>query len=150
MKICILVIIFAFGFVQNQCDKDKTVNTNKLSANKTMSDQTPENGKIERLPDGIEPETKVRKDTKNEKGEVVSTEILTVEQRLKELGAKYKDGKLIDDKNKEIRFFEPLCRGISEGFEEDKKARKEKEKEFAELEKNYTVIVLYCDPTQVL
>ena len=115
-----------------------------------MSDQTPENGKIERLPDGIEPETKVRKDTKNEKGEVVSTEILTVEQRLKELGAKYKDGKLIDDKNKEIRFFEPLCRGISEGFEEDKKARKEKEKEFAELEKNYTVIVLYCDPTQVL
>lgn len=141
MKIYFLMFMLVFGFAQasDKCAKNKMLNANQTNETK-----------FDRLPDNIEPQTKVRKDVKNDKGEIVSTEIVTVEQRLKDLGAKYKNEKLIDNKGKEIRFFEPFCRGASENFEEDQKARKEKEKELAELEKNYNVIVLYCDPTQIL
>ncbi len=115
-----------------------------------MSNQTGETTKFDRLPGGIKPDTKIRKDKKNDKGEVVSFEIITAEQVLNELKAKYDGDKLIDGKGREIKFFEPLCRGVSQGFEEDEKARKEKERELAGLEKKFTVIVLYCDPQSVM
>ena len=150
MKICILTIIFVFGFVQNQCDTDKTLNTNQLSVNKTVSNQTPEVIKPEHLPDGIEPQTKVRKQVKNDKGEVISSEVETVEQRLRELNAKYKGETLFDGTGREIKFFKPLCRGAAPGFEEAQEARKKKDKELSELEKNYTVIILFCDPGEVM
>ena len=106
--------------------------------------------KYDRLPPEITTATKVRKDVFNAKKEVVSFEITTVEKRLNELKARYKKNVLVDAKGKEIRFYEPLCRGVSAGYEQDEIDRKEKEKELSDLKKKYTVIVLYCDPRKAV
>lgn len=106
--------------------------------------------KYDRLPPNVMLETEVRKDVLNRRGKVVSSEITTVEKRLKELKARYRKNVLVDGKGREIRFFEPLCRGVSAGFEEDQKAQKEKVRELAALKKSYTVIVLYCNPLKAV
>jgi hypothetical protein len=106
--------------------------------------------KYDRLPPDVTPETEVRKDVLNRRGKVVSSEVTTVEKRLKELKARYRKNVLVDGKGREIRFFEPLCRGVSAGFEEDQKAQKEKDRELAALKKKYTVIVLYCNPLKAV
>ena len=132
MKIAFFIILAFFGFVQTQnCDRKKVRNleTNVSATPKTAT-------KFERLPENIKPETEVRKETTNDKGEVISTETTTVEKRLNELKARYEKDKLVDEKGREIRFFEPLCRGVSAGEEQDEIDRKAKEKELAELEKN--------------
>ena len=140
MKIVVFIILAFFAFVQTQnCDRKKT---------ETNVSTTPM--KFERLPDNIKPETQVRKETRNDKGEVVSFEITTVEKRLNELKARYESDKLVDEKGREIRFFEPLCRGVSAGEEQDEIDHKAKEKELSELEKKYTVIILHCDPSTVM
>jgi hypothetical protein len=145
MKIAFLIILAFFGFVQTQnCDGKKMQNT------PTSVSATPKTTKFERLPENIKPETEVRKETRNDKGEVVSFEITTVEKRLNELKARVENDKLVDEKGREIRFFEPLCRGVSAGDEQDEIDRKAKEKELAELLKKYTVIVLHCDPNKVM
>ncbi len=147
MKTAALIAIFAmFGAIQNsqRCG-------NSAVEKNVMTTPTPEGTtKFDRLPENIKPDTEVRKDVKNDKGQIVSYEITTVENRLNELKARYRNGKLVDGKGKEIRFFEPLCRGVSRGIEGDTEDQKGKEKELAELKKKFTVIVLHCDPTQVL
>ncbi len=143
MKMCFLIIfaVFALAQVNDKCGRIKMQNNNEQNVNNTMSSQNKETTKFDRLPGGIKSDTKIRKDTKNNKGEVVSFEVVTAEQRLNEIEAKYDGEKLVDSKGREIKFFEPLCRGVSQGFEADEKARKEKERELAELEKKFTVIV---------
>ena len=143
MKICFLIIfaVFAVAQSQGQCDKDKMSN-----ANKSMSNQT----KFDRLPDGIKLSDEVKNDVKNNKGEVVSFKIITVEEKLKELGAKYEREKLVDRDGKEIRFYTPPVRGASQGFEEDKKQSERDAKELAELQKKYTVIILYVNPLKAV
>jgi hypothetical protein len=69
---------------------------------------------------------------------------------LNELKARYKKNKLVDAKGREIKFFEPLCRGVSRGIEGDDEDQQQKDKELAELQKNFTVIVLYCDPRKAV
>src|SRR3954463_11741016 len=78
--------------------------------------------KYDRLPPDVTLETEVRKDVLNRRGKIVSSEVTTVEKLLKELKARYRKNVLVDGKGREIRFFEPLCRGVSAGFEEDEKA----------------------------
>ncbi|MDQ3089097.1 MAG: hypothetical protein M3Q78_10950 [Acidobacteriota bacterium] len=143
MKICFLIIfaVFAVAQSQGQCDKDKMSN-----ANKPMSNQT----KFDRLPDGVKLSDEIRNDVKNNKGEVVSFKIITVEEKLKELGAKYEREKLVDRDGKEIRFYTPPVRGASQGFEEDKKQSERDAKELAELQKKYTVIILYVNPLKAV
>lgn len=146
MKIAFLIFLAFFGFVQTQkCDQKKMQNS-EINAPATPQTAT----KFERLPENIKPETQVRRETKNDKGVIVSMETTTVEKRLNELRARYEKDKLVDEKGREIRFFEPLCRGVSAGEEQDELDRKAKDKELAELEKKYTVIVLNCDPTKVM
>jgi hypothetical protein len=106
--------------------------------------------KYDRLPPDVTLETEVRKDVLNRRGKVISSEVTTVEKRLKELKARYRKNVLVDGKGREIRFFEPLCRGVSAGFEEDQKAQKEKDRELAALRKKYTVIILYCNPLKAV
>jgi hypothetical protein len=106
--------------------------------------------KYDRLPPNIMLETEVRKDVLNAKKEVVSVEVTTVEKRLNELRARYKKNKLVDAKGREIRFFEPLCRGVSRGIDEDEQDQREKDKELTELKKKFTVVVLYCDPRKAV
>ena len=154
MKIAFLMIFVFLGFLQNQnCDKKAAPNANaKMMSNAdNKTSPTPKSEvKFDRLPDNIKADTKVVKEIKNDRDEVASTEITTVEKRLNELKARYVQDRLVDEKGREIRFFEPLCRGVSAGYEQDEIDRKEKEKERAELEKNYAVIVLFCDPRTVM
>ena len=146
MKHTFLLLIIVFGFLQtNQnCGKNSMRNTN--AAAQSTPSKTVEKDRFDRLPENIKPETQIRKAIKNNKGETVSFEITTVEKILNELKAFYKNGKLVDGNGREIRFYEPLCRGVSRGTEEDEQDRKAKENELAELEKNNTVVILHCDP----
>lgn len=150
MKIAFLIILAFLGFVQTQnCDSKKMQNTEKnvLATPKTVAQKAT---KFECMPDNVEFGTQVTKVVKNDKGQVTSQETTTVEKRLIELKAYCEKDKLVDGKGREIRFFEPLCRGVSAGFEQDQADQKEKDKELAELEKKYTVIVLLCDPRSVM
>ncbi len=143
----ILIIIFAFAMAQtNQnCDKKTMENANNKTA------PTPQTKvKYDRLPEKIKLDTEVRKDTLNDKGEVVSFEVVTVEERLNDLKARYEKNVLVDEKGKEIRFFEPLCRGVSAGYEQDQADQKAKDDELKTLKKKYTVIILYCNPAKVM
>ena len=147
MKISFLMIFVLFWMIQTnqQCSKN-----DKQSANTTMPEQMKTPAKFNPLPEGIALDTEVTgKAVKDDKGEIVSYEITTVEKRLTELGAKY-EGKLIDDKGREIRFFNPFCRGVSQGFEEDRREREKSENELAELKKKYTVIILHCDVRKLM
>lgn len=145
MKIYFLILFAVFAMAQSQCGKDKMPN-----ANKPMSNQTKEMTKFDRLPDGVKLNDEVRKDVKNDKGEVVSFKIITVEEKLKELGARYEKDKLVDAGGREIRFYTPPVRGTSQGFEEDKKQSERDARELAELQKKYTVIILYVNPLKVV
>lgn len=139
MKALFLTMLF-FGIVQvnDNCGKMGSSERNKnLSATPTKKGEA---WRSEHLPADINPETKVRS----------GNEITTVANKLNELNARFEDGNLIDGKGREIRLFSPLCRGVSQGPEEDEEARKAKEKELSELEKKFTVIILYCDPASVM
>jgi ABC-type phosphate transport system auxiliary subunit len=137
--------VFAMVQSQGQCDKDKMQN-----ANKPMPTPTKQMTKFDRLPDGVDLSDEVKNDIKNNKGEVVSSKIITVEEKLKELGAKYEKDRLVDAGGREIRFYTPPLRGASQGFEEDEKQRKRDARELAELQKKYTVIILYVNPLKAV
>ena len=106
--------------------------------------------KFDNLPDGVKLSDEVKKEVKNDNGKVVSFKIITVEAELKNLGAKYESDKLVDSKGKEIRFYKPPVRGASQGYEEDKKQQERDAKELAELQKKYTVIILYVNPLKAV
>ncbi len=150
MKYTLTLMLMLFGLLQNSenCGKSKMRNSN--DSNKPTAQKTIEKIRYDHLPENIKAETEVRRAIKNEKGETVSFETTTVEKRLNELAARYENGKLVDGKGKEIRFHEPLCRGVSRGTEEDEQDRLAKETELAELEKIYTVVVLHCDPRKIM
>ncbi|HEY0427098.1 MAG TPA: hypothetical protein VGC76_04750 [Pyrinomonadaceae bacterium] len=146
MKIAFFIILAVFCFIQTQnCGARKAQNAETANVS-----PTPKATKFERLPDNVKPGTKVRKETRNEKGEVTSVKITTVEKRLNELKARYENEKLVDGNGREIRFFEPLCRGVPASEEQEEADRKAKDEELSELEKKYTVIILQCDPSKVM
>ena len=147
MKICFLIIfaVFSMAQIHSQCDKDKMPN-----ANIPMPSPTKQMTKFDRLPDGVKLSDEVRKDVKNDKGEVVSFKIITVEEELKNLGAKYANDKLVDTGGREVRFYTPPVRGASQGYEEDKKQHERDVRELVELQKKYTVIILYVNPLKAV
>jgi len=71
-------------------------------------------------------------------------ENVTVGKKLLEMKARCRNGKLVDARNKEIRFFRISCWGNppSDYLEI---SRREHE-ELTKLKKRYTVIVMTCDP----
>jgi len=69
---------------------------------------------------------------------------VTVKDELSRLKAKCVNGKLVDEKGKEIKFFRPSCWGnppadYAEILERERK-------ELAELQKKHTVIIFKCNP----
>ena len=69
---------------------------------------------------------------------------VTVEQKLAELKARCRHGKLVDARRREIRFFRPSCWGNPPpDYLEIKKRENE---ELAKLKKRYTVIAFGCNP----
>ncbi|MCY7348672.1 MAG: hypothetical protein LH614_20980 [Pyrinomonadaceae bacterium] len=145
MKYIFILLAIGFGLIQSSETVGKNSMENSNDSNKSAARQTKEKVKYDRLPENIKPKTEVRRIVKNRKGETVSFEVTTVEKRLNELKARYKNNKLVDRSGREIRFFEPLCRGVSRGFEGDAQDQKAKDLELAELEKKYTVLILHCD-----
>ncbi len=150
MKYTFLLMFILFGLIQNSQSCAKSAGRNSSDSAAPTPSKTVEKKRFDRLPQNIEAATQVSKPIKNDKGDTISYEITTVEKILNDLKAGYKDNVLIDGKGREIRFHEPLCRGVSRGVEGDEEDRRAKEKEFAELEKKYTVVVLFCDPRKAL
>ena len=69
---------------------------------------------------------------------------ITIEDRLVELKAHCKDGKLIDGKGREIRLFRLACYGNPpDDYEE---IRQKELGELEKLQKKYCVLVIACDP----
>lgn len=73
---------------------------------------------------------------------------ITVKDKLIELKARCRKGKLLDAKRREIRFFRPQCWGNppADRLEIEKRQREE----LAELKKKYTVIEMSCNLLKVL
>ena len=73
-----------------------------------------------------------------------SGEFITIEDKLIEMKAQCKKGKLVDSKGREIKFFKFACFG-NPPADYDEIRQKENE-ELEKLQKDYTVIILECDP----
>ena len=69
---------------------------------------------------------------------------ITIEDRLVELKAHCKDGRLIDGKGREIRFFKSACYGNPPSDYEE--LRQKELEDLQKLQKKYCVIVMECDP----
>lgn len=95
--------------------------------------------RYKKLPEGITSSTKV----------AGKTRVVTAEQRLRELHARYRKGVLVDSKGREIRFWSPICRGAAMGGEEADAEQKANDDELLNLRKKYTVIAVVCDPRTV-
>lgn len=68
----------------------------------------------------------------------------TVEQKLREMKASCRNGKLMDAKGREIRFFRRSCWGNPPP--DYLEIQERESKELANLKKRYTVIVFECNP----
>ncbi len=144
MRIYLLIIFVVFAFAQSsaQCSKYKKAKTDKTMANEAV--------KFKDLPDGVKLDDEVRVNKYNDEGVVISFETISVEQKLKQIGAKYFDEKLFDKNGKEIRFYKSPVRGASQGFEEDERERKRDEKKLMELKEEFTVIEIFVNPLKVM
>lgn len=69
---------------------------------------------------------------------------LTVNQKLIELGARCRKGKLVDRKAREIRFFRPSCWGNPPPDYLEIRAREDLE--LKKLRRRFNVVVFGCDP----
>ena len=117
----------------------------KSTMSRKTDGQTNSRLKYDCLPEDIELDTVVSviRKTPGLRGDV---ERETVKQRLDKLKARCKAGKLVDGKNKEIRFYQLQgCWGNPpQGYREI--LRKQQE-ELEELKKKYTVIEITCNPS---
>jgi hypothetical protein len=68
----------------------------------------------------------------------------SVKDELTRLKAKCVSGKLVDEQNKEIRFFKPECWGNPPA--DYLEIRQREREELEELKKKYTVIIFNCNP----
>lgn len=69
---------------------------------------------------------------------------ITVEKKLAQLKARCRNGKLVDAKGREIRFFRPSCWGNPPADYAEIQQRENEDLE--KLRKRYTVIVFGCNP----
>jgi hypothetical protein len=69
---------------------------------------------------------------------------ITIEDKLTELKAKCKEGKLVDSKNREIKFFRIACFGNPPA--DYMEIEQKQQEELRRLQKQYTVIIIECNP----
>ena len=100
--------------------------------------QAREAGQFDCLPEGYKSADVVAYREKRKDGYV------TIDDKLVELKAHCKEGKLVDGKGREIRFFKLACYGNPPSDYEELKQKELQELE--KLQKKYCVIVLDCDP----
>lgn len=147
MKIYLVLLVglLAAAQVQAQCAKKRPAEKgaeNKMSEQKKVD--------YDRLPDGIKLTDEVRELERDDAGNITGGEIISVEEKLRRLGAKYSDGVLVDADGREIRFYRPPVRGTSQGLEADKRQREQDREELRKLEEKYTVVILYVNPLKVM
>lgn len=144
MKIYLLILFIVFAVAQSsaQCSKTKKSKTEKTTVSETIE--------FKDLPDGVKLTDEVRVNKFNEDGIIISFELISVGQKLKQIGAKYVNGKLVDKTGKEIRFYKPQIPGASQGSSEDEKERKREEKKLAELKEKFTVIEIFVNPFNIM
>lgn len=150
MKICVLIFLLFFAVVQSQaqCGRDRAAGDKKTDVKeKTMPEDTSE---FENLPAGVTLTDEVREEIRDESGRVVETKIITVGEKLKMLGARQDKDRLVDRKGREIKFYKPPVRGVSEGVEADRRQARRDREELEKLREKYTVIVLYVNPLKVM
>lgn len=146
MKIYLMIgfVLLSFVQIQGQCRKQNSEKTKKETI------MTKGNVVFKDLPAGIKLKDKVRVNKFNDEGVIVSFELITVEKKLREIGAKYVERKLVDKNGREIRFYKPPVRGASQGFEEDQKQQKRDALELAELKAKFTVVEIYVNPLKAM
>jgi hypothetical protein len=134
-----IIILIICGTSQIMCAQSKSRKNPKTASqinSKPQYDCLPEEIKLDLI-------VSVISKTPSLKGEV---ERETAKQRLDKLAARCKSGKLVDGKNKEIRFYQLKdCWGNPPiDYQEiiDKQ-----QKELQELKKKYTVIEITCNPS---
>ena len=69
---------------------------------------------------------------------------IKVEQKLAEMRARCRNGKLVDPKRREIRFFRPSCWGNPPP--DYLEIQRRESEQLAKLKRRYTVIVFACNP----
>jgi hypothetical protein len=133
-----IVILIVCGFSQIMCAQNKSRkprNTNQQNI-KTEYDCLPADIRLDTV-------VSVIRKTASLRGEV---ERETVKQRLDKLDARCKSGKLVDGKNKEIRFYRLQgCWGNPPA--DYLEILDNQQKELQELNKKYTVIEITCNPS---
>ena len=150
MKIYGLLVFLVFGFVQDHQDCNAG-RSQKPAVGANMSKNISVVGgemKFDQLPDDVKLTDQVREEIRDEKGDV-SYQIITVVEKLKDLGAKYQADKLVDMNGRQIRFYRPPLRGASQGYEADQLQHAADEKILAELKAKYTVIIIYENPLKI-
>ena len=96
------------------------------------------------LPSGIQPTDVISSQARTGKQGAITT--ITVAQKLKELKARCRKGKLTDAGGREIRFYQMIgCWGNPPQDYQEQLARQDKE--LARLRKRYRVIEMTCDPS---
>lgn len=135
----LIVILIICGSSQIMCAQSKSRKSGKTTA------QINSRLQYDCLPEAVKPDqvVSVISKTPNLTGEV---ERETVKQRLDKLDARCKAGKLVDAKNREIRFYQLQgCWGNPPAdYQEIMNAQ---QKELQELKKKYTVIEITCNPS---
>lgn len=146
MKIYLIMCFAVVSFVQVQGQCGSKINE-KPKQEKTMTNEDVE---YKDLPGNVKLTDEVLENELNEKGEVVSDKIITVKEKLQQLGAKYSDGKLVDKGGTEIKFYSPPVRGMSQGYDLDQKQQEIDKQELKDLKAKYTVIELYANRLTVM
>lgn len=134
----ILILIFC-GAIQITRAQSKSVKSRKTTVQKNASQQ------YDCLPNGVNLDLVVSAKIKTS-GLNGAIERETVKQRLNKVAGRCQSGKLVDGRNKEIRFYRLQgCWGNPPAdYQEILSAQ---QKELAELKKKYTVIEITCNPS---
>lgn len=132
-----LVVLLLFGGIV------MTQQQSKKSGSECAASSQPSNGasdtqatNFDCLPDDITLKDVVTYGFEPEKN-------VTVRDKLIELKAKCESGKLVDDHQREIRFFRLECWGNPPADYEER--QQQQQEELKKLEKKYTVILMGCD-----
>jgi hypothetical protein len=142
--IFLLVLLAAFFYLpfsgRATAMESKSIGQKMTRHIKASPDERARSSRLACLPEGLKL-TDVVSYRDKRKG---SDEQTTVGEKLIELQARCRKGLLVDSKGREIKFFKFSCFGNPPSDHEEI-AQRERE-ELDKLQKDYTVIVLDCDP----
>ena len=135
-----LGVILLFGGIimaQQQSKNPAEESSSSTLQCNTVKDEDQQASRFDCLPDDVTLKDVVTYNKGNSRKNV------TVKDKLLKLKAQCKNGKLVDDDHKEIRFFRVQCWGNPPADYKERQQRQQEE--LKELEKKYTVVVMGCN-----